>query len=94
MNFEWDPVKADLNLSKHDVSFEDAAMVLTDTMNMTVFDHTHSNDEERWITMGRSGSRILVVVHTYPKEPSDDTVRIVSARMASRLEIRYFEERR
>jgi uncharacterized DUF497 family protein len=41
MNFEWDPVKAEKNQSKHDVSFEDAAMVLTDTMNMTVFDSTH-----------------------------------------------------
>jgi len=94
MNFEWDPAKAEINQSKHDVSFEDAAMVLTDTMNMTVFDSTHSTDEERWITMGRSGSRILVVIHTYPKAPSDDTVRIISARMASKLEIRYFEEGR
>jgi uncharacterized DUF497 family protein len=44
--------------------------------------------------MGRSGSRILVVIHTYPKALSDDTVRIISARMASKLEIRYFEEGR
>lgn len=94
MNFEWDPAKAEINRSKHDVSFEDAAMVLTDTMNMTVFDSTHSNDEVRWITMGRSGSRILVVIHTYPNAPSEDTVRIISARMASKLEIRYFEEGR
>jgi uncharacterized DUF497 family protein len=94
MNFEWDPVKAELNQSKHDVGFEDAAMVLADTMNMTVFDSTHSNEEERWITIGRSSSRILVVIHTYPKAPSDDTVRIISARMASKLEIRYYEEGR
>jgi len=94
MNFEWDPAKAEINQSKHDVSFEEAAMVLTDIMNMTVYDNTHSYDEERWITMGRSGSRILVVVHTYPKVPSDDTVRIISARIASKHEIRYYEERR
>ncbi len=94
MNFEWDPVKAENNKSKHDVSFEDAAMVLTDTMNMTVFDSTHSYEEERWITMGRRGSRILVVVHTFPETPSDETVRIISARVASKLEIRYYEERR
>ena len=47
MNFEWDPAKAEINQSKHDVSFEEAAMVLTDIMNMTVYDNTHSYDEER-----------------------------------------------
>jgi hypothetical protein len=93
MNFEWDPVKAETNRLKHDISFEEATLVLTDTMNMTVFDRTHSYDEERWITMGRSGSRILVVVHTYPKSPSDETVRIISARIASKQEMRYYEER-
>ena len=81
MNFEWDPRKEALNRSKHSVSFEEAAIVLTDTTNMTLFDKEHSSDEERWITMGRSGSRILVVVHTYPNAPSDDPVRIISARM-------------
>lgn len=55
-NFEWDPVKARSNKLKHKISFGEAATVFRDSMALTVFDPDHSNDEERWLTIGISRS--------------------------------------
>ncbi|MCL5264729.1 MAG: BrnT family toxin [Chloroflexi bacterium] len=63
--FEWDTRKAELNERKHGISFEEAATVLGDPLSLTILDPIHSEAEERFITIGRSiDRRLLVVVHT------------------------------
>ena len=92
-NFEWDPTKAKQNLHKHGLSFERAAGIFLDSFAVSIYDEEHSSDEDRWITIGkdRSGS-ILVVIHTFHEEDADNyRVRIISARRASKKEIRQYE---
>ena len=89
MRFEWDEQKATSNLHKHGVSFEDAVTVFGDPLSDTVSDPDHSFDERRFIIVGATESgRILVVAHT----DDGETVRIVSAREATRGEIEFYEE--
>ncbi len=56
-NFEWDPAKARQNLRKHGVSFERASQVFLDPLMISVEDEEHSEDEERWATLGRERTR-------------------------------------
>ena len=93
LEFTWDPAKAASNLSKHGVSFGQAATVLLDALALTVFDAEHSEFEERWFTLGFSSERkLLAVSHTYTATGSDTArVRIISAREATRSERRQYE---
>jgi uncharacterized DUF497 family protein len=89
MKSEWDPKKAKLNLRKHRVSFEEAATALSDPMAATGADPDHSMTEERYVTFGVSErGRLLVVAHSDEKE----TIRILSARIASKGERELYEE--
>ena len=90
----WDPAKASANLTKHEVSFAQAAAVLTDPLALTVFDAAHSDLEERWFTLGGAADgKLLAVSHTYvPTGPNSARVRIISAREATRAERRQFED--
>ena len=91
--FEWDPAKAASNLRKHKVGFELAATVFRDPLMQSILDEDHSEFEQRWITMGRArDGRLLVVSHTDPRAEGDKTsVRLISARLATRNEQRQFE---
>jgi uncharacterized DUF497 family protein len=65
IEFEWDPSKARTNLRKHRVAFHEAATVLRDSLAITVLDPDHSQEEDRYITIGVSvRGRILMVAHT------------------------------
>ena len=65
MEFEADPVKAAQNFKKHKVSFEEAASIFGDSMELTFSDPDHSIGEMRWLTFGMSGSgRVLAVIYT------------------------------
>jgi len=65
IQFEWDPAKAELNLRQHGVAFKDAATVFRDPLGITIFDPDHSEEEDRFITVGSSGAgRLLTVGHT------------------------------
>ncbi len=90
MVFKWDPKKAAANLKKHGVDFHEAATVLDDTLSSTFPDTGHSSlVEPRFLTIGMSSrARILVVAHT----EHNDTVRIISARRATRHERSFYEE--
>ena len=89
IKFEWDARKAQRNLRKHSIDFNEASTVFADTLSITIPDPDHSEDAERWLTMGLSSrQRLLVVVHTEEGE----TIRIISARPANRLERRKYEE--
>jgi uncharacterized DUF497 family protein len=83
IEFEWDPEKASANRAKHRVTFEEAATAFADPLSLAIPDPDHSDDEDRWILLGRSMlTRILVVVHVERGE----RVRIISARKANRRE--------
>jgi len=87
--FEWDDRKAEANVHKHGVSFEEASTVFADALALTVFDPLHSEDEDRYVTLGRSQrQRLLVVVFT----DREDRIRIISARVATRRERKDYEE--
>jgi uncharacterized DUF497 family protein len=89
IRFDWDPGKARRNLRKHGIGFTEASTVFSDTLSITIPDPDHSEDEERWVTIGLSNrQRLLVVVHT----EEDETIRLISARRADRLERRKYEE--
>ncbi len=89
MEFEWDPEKAARNLTKHAVSFPEAATVFGDPLAITYYDPEHSEDEDRLLTFGHSNQgRLLVVSHT----DRNDHTRIISARQATRKERKQYEE--
>jgi uncharacterized DUF497 family protein len=85
--FEWDPAKAERNLTKHGVSFEEAVTAFSDPLSLTVFDPDHSADEDRYVLQGVSSfGRLLVVAHT----DRAARIRIISARLATRRERRSY----
>lgn len=89
LEFEWDPTKATANLAKHNVSFEDAATVFADPLGWIVADPRHSFQEARFVLLGLSQSqRLLAVMYA----DRGETVRIISARRATRREQRSYEE--
>jgi uncharacterized DUF497 family protein len=90
IGFEWDRRKASLNRRKHGVSFDDATTVFSDPLSATIPDPLHSGPgEERFVTMGLSArGNLLVVVHLN----SGETIRIFSARRATRSERRKYEK--
>ena len=91
--FEWDPRKAELNRLKHGVMFAEAGTVIQDPLARSRRDEEHSEQEERWILLGRSSSgRLLLVVHTYTGEEDRAIIRLISARMASPAERRQYEQ--
>ncbi len=92
--FEWDPGKAKINLRKHKVGFERAAEVFLDPLAISLFDDEHSDEEERWITMGKDGHEVvLVVIHTFREVAAEEGfIRIISARKATKKEIKQYEE--
>ena len=89
LQFEWDPVKARMNLRKHGVAFKEAATVFKDPLSITIYDPDHSEEEERSILFGSSAAgRLLMVAHT----DRGDRIRIISARELTRRERRAYEE--
>ena len=85
--FEWDERKATANLAKHDVSFDEAATVFADPNGLDGPDVRHSSHEHRFLRLGRSAAgRVLIVAYTQRRSGDVDTLRIISARRASRKE--------
>lgn len=94
MKFEWDSKKEQINIKKHQVSFEQAAYVFSDQYALSLFDEDHSKDEDRWIMLGRSlNEMILVVVHTFRDKDGVEIVRIISARKATKNEQLAYNQR-
>jgi uncharacterized DUF497 family protein len=89
LTFVWDPQKAASNLKKHGVSFEEATTAFADPLSLTIPDPDPSESEERFVLVGLSNlARLVIVVHT----ETGETIRIISARLASALERRKYEE--
>lgn len=92
--FDWDETKAIANLRKHGVSFELASTVFHDPRLLTVADLEHGEAEERWFSIGRaSNGAMLSVVYLWSEpDPRTTKIRLISARQASKTEIRQYQE--
>ena len=89
LRFEWDRKKASSNRSRHGVSFDEALTVFANPMARIFDDEDHSTEEHREITIGHSAKeRLLLVCFTSQGE----SVRIFSARKATRAERKDYEE--
>jgi uncharacterized DUF497 family protein len=92
LRFEWDEAKNSANQRKHGVSFEEAKTVFYDDYALLVADPEHSTAEERFVLLGMSAAlRTLVVCHCY--RGSDEVIRIISARPATRRENLQYRQR-
>lgn len=89
LRFEWNEDKAQGNLRKHKISFEEAKTVFHDENARIIPDPEHSEQEERFILMGMSaGLKMLVVCHCYRE--SEEVIRIISARKATKQEASFY----
>jgi len=86
--FEWDDEKAQSNIKKHGVTFDEAATIFNDPRLATISDPDHSDGEERFVSIGMSViMRLLSVIHTFRK----DRNRLISARKATKAEKENYE---
>ncbi len=91
VEFEWDPIKANSNERKHGVSFSEAMTVFGAPLELTISHPEHSEGEYRFLSIGRSSaSRILVVSYT---EREENSIRIISARRATKPEQKHYGSR-
>jgi len=89
MKIIWDEKKNRDNIKKHKISFEEAETVFYDPNGKLIDDPDHSNDEDRFILLGLSKMlHLLVVCHCYRE--NDDTIRIITARKATKKETKYY----
>jgi uncharacterized DUF497 family protein len=92
VRFEWDEDKNRANQRKHQLSFETASLVFSDPLHRSLLDLVIEG-EQRWQSMGMvDGVLLLLVAHTVRDEAEDTVIRIVSARKATKLERRQYEE--
>lgn len=94
MRFEWDDAKDRRNLAKHGINFDVAKSVFQDPFALSIQDRI-VEEEERWQTLGAIGGMVVVMVaHTYAETEGEEVVRIVSARKATPLERKAYEQAR
>jgi uncharacterized protein len=92
LRFEWDPRKAQTNLRKHGVSFEEARSVFLDEHAVEFYDDEHAEWEDRFLLLGLSSQlRLLLVCHCHRE--SEDVIRIITARRATETESRHYRRR-
>jgi len=89
VGFVWDPRKAKGNLAKHGISFDEAKTLFDDDLFLVFADPDHSGEENRFIIMGQSKRRRLLLV-AYTER--SDAIRIISAREATRHERQIYAE--
>lgn len=89
--FDWDPKKAQSNRRKHGVSFDEASTVFGDSFALLMMDPDHSLEEDRYLLLGMSIRQRLLVVAFAERSP---VTRIISARRATRVERKKYEEKR
>ena len=91
IKFEWDNNKAQVNIQKHGISFNEASSVFLDENAILFDDPEHSIEEERFMLLGMSSqTNMLIVCHCY--RDADDIIRIISARKATKTETQQYIE--
>ena len=94
MKFEWDREKEKTNIKKHGVTFEQASFVFADRYALNKYDEKHSEDEDRWIILGKSFNEVLLlVVHAFRNRDSVTYTRIISGRKATKKEKQAYQRR-
>lgn len=79
--FEWDKNKAKKNIKIHGISFGEASASFKDTLSLTIYDPLHSDEEDRFVTIGNScKNRLLIIIHTV----REIKIKIISARKATK----------
>jgi uncharacterized DUF497 family protein len=89
VDVEWDEEKNILNQKSHGVSFEEAATILDDPLELTIPDPDHSISERRFLSLGYSTNKRLLVV-SYAERA--ERIRIISARKPTKTERKFYEE--
>jgi uncharacterized DUF497 family protein len=90
INFNWDSAKAEINIKKHSVSFEEATSVFYDEYAIQFFDESHSDTEDRFLMLGMSNKlNVLIVCHC--ERDDGNTIRIISSRKATKNETKYYK---
>lgn len=84
MLFEWDEAKEQINFSKHGIDFSTAALVFSDDCRIEKYDDAHSDDEDRYITIGQVQGTMIIVMVVYTER--EEAIRIISARRATKRE--------
>jgi len=93
IKFEWDIKKAEINLSKHRVSFETAIRVFEDPNRCEVVDdYCHEENEYRLKTVGFVGSVLLLVIYVEREQLGTQIFRLISARKANEKERKWYGE--
>ncbi len=91
IKFEWDNNKAQTNIEKHGITFQEASTVFLDENAVLFDDPEHSMVEERFMLLGMSSqAKMLIVCHCY--RSADDIIRIISARKATKMETQQYNE--
>jgi len=94
MKFEWDNKKENINIQKHGVTFEQASYVFSDIYALSRYDDKHSENEDRWVLLGKSlKETLLLVVHTFRDKNGVEFTRIISARKATKKEEKAYQRR-
>lgn len=88
MLFEWDENKEKINISKHGLDFNTAALVFRDQNRLEWFDELHSDYEDRYITIGEINGIAVVLMVVYTER--GDAIRLISARKATKQERRMY----
>jgi len=93
LKFEWSDEKNKSNIQKHNISFEEAKEVFLDPMQISKLDYRFDYFEERWITLGSTTKKkILVVANMFFDEDGKEIIRIISARQANQKERIFYEQ--
>ncbi len=94
MKFEWNTDKERINIRKHGVTFEQASYVFADPFALNLYDNEHSDNEDRWVLLGKSlNETVLLVIHTFRDDNNIEFVRIISARKATKEENKIYNQR-
>jgi uncharacterized DUF497 family protein len=89
IKFDWNAVKAAINIRKHGVSFEEAKSVFFDDFALQFFDQANSEVEDRFLMLGMSNeTKLLIVCHC--ERDDGNTIRIISARKATKNESKHY----
>lgn len=88
MQFEWDEEKEQINIKKHGIDFETAARVFGDENRLEFYDEVHSENEDRYITIGMIDEVAYIVMVVYTER--EEAIRLISARKATKQEGRMY----
>ena len=88
MLFEWDDEKEKINIVKHGIDFATAARVFGDENRLEIYDEAHSDNEDRYITIGSVDGVTFIVMVIYTER--GDAIRLISARKATKQEGRMY----